>query len=96
VLGDPSVLRALLVKAGITDASIETRAGVARFPSVRAWMRTDVKGWTLADVLDGAQFARLLGEAQEVLRPFVSPDGTVSFPAPAHIVCAEKKPAVDL
>jgi ubiquinone/menaquinone biosynthesis C-methylase UbiE len=96
VLGDPSVLRALLVKAGITDASIETRAGVARFPSVGAWMHTDVKGWTLADMLDDGQFARLLGEAEEALRPFVSPDGTVSFPAPAHIVCAEKKPAVDL
>jgi hypothetical protein len=53
-------------------------------------MYTDVKGWTLADVIDEAQFALLLHEAEKVLQPFVAADGSVVFDAPAHIVTATK------
>jgi hypothetical protein len=49
-------------------------------------MYTDIRGWTLADMLDDAQFARLLEEAEKALRPFVGGDGSVAFAAPAHIV----------
>ena len=40
----------------------------------------------IADMLDDAQFARLLEEAEKALRPFVGGDGSVAFAAPAHIV----------
>jgi ubiquinone/menaquinone biosynthesis C-methylase UbiE len=90
VLGDPSALRALFATAGISDATVTTRKGTARFPSIEAWMYTDVKGWTLADMIDDAQFARLLGEAEKALRPFLAADGTIAFDAPAHIVTATK------
>jgi hypothetical protein len=53
-------------------------------------MSTDVKGWTMAEMLDDAQFARLVEEAETTLRPFVAGDGTVAFPVPAHIVSATK------
>jgi hypothetical protein len=53
-------------------------------------MYTDVKGWTLADMIDDAQLARLLDEAEKALRPFLAADGTVAFEAPAHIVTAAK------
>lgn len=53
-------------------------------------MYTDVKGWTLADMIDDTQFGLLLKEAEQALRPFVAPDGTVAFAAPAHIVTARK------
>jgi SAM-dependent methyltransferase len=91
VLGDKRALRSLFAEAGVPDVRITTREGTARFPSIRAWMFTDVRGWTLADLLDDAQFARLVGEAERVLRPFENPDdGTVAFPAPAHVVSAAK------
>ena len=89
-LGDPTTLRSLFTAAGIPHCTISTQKGRARFPSIRAWMYTDVKGWTLADVIDEAQFALLLHEAEKVLQPFVAADGSVGFDAPAHIVTATK------
>jgi ubiquinone/menaquinone biosynthesis C-methylase UbiE len=89
-LGDQQLLRSVFAEAGMPDAQITTQGGVARFPSIQSWVYTDIKGWTLADMLDGAQFDRLLTEAEQVLRPFVTADGTVAFSAPAHIVTATK------
>jgi ubiquinone/menaquinone biosynthesis C-methylase UbiE len=88
-LGDPEALAALAAKAGI-PAQITTREGTARFPSMDAWVHTDVKGWTLADLIDDGQYQQLRQEAPEALRHFVQPDGTVVFAAPAHILCATK------
>ncbi|HZO41479.1 MAG TPA: cupin domain-containing protein [Methylomirabilota bacterium] len=89
-LGDPGALRSLFSSAGIPSATVPTVKGTARFPSIKAWMYTDVKGWTLADMIDDAQLARLLDEAEKALRPFLAADGTVAFEAPAHIVTATK------
>lgn len=89
-LGDKRVLRALFQNVGLDDVRIKTDRGTARFPSVQSWMYTDVKGWTLADLLDDDQFDLLRREAERELRPFVDEDGAVSFSAPAHIVTAIK------
>jgi len=86
VLGEPAAERGLFTGAGLREVEIRTLEGTARFPSIQAWMYTDIRGWTLADVLDDAQFARLLEEAETALRPFVRGDGSVAFAAPAHIV----------
>jgi hypothetical protein len=64
--------------------------GDARFPSIRAWMHTDVRGWTLADKLDDEQFELLATEAELEMSRFVNADGSVRFDAPALIVSARK------
>ena len=51
-------------------------------------MRTDVKGWTLADLIDDDQYALLLREASVALRRYAKVDGIVMFEAPALIVTA--------
>ena len=89
-LGDIQVLRSLFSDAGLPEAKITTYKGTARFPSIQAWVYTDVKGWTLADIIDDDQYQLLLEEAEHVLRPFVVTGGTVAFSAPAHIVTANK------
>jgi SAM-dependent methyltransferase len=89
-LGDREALGVLFAEAGVGAAEVTTHEGTARFPSIDAWIFTDVKGWTLADMIDDAQFARLREAAQWVLRGFVGRDGTVSFRAPAHIATALK------
>ena len=91
VLGDAVALRALFTKAGVPDVRIRTLEGTARFPSIEQWVYTDVKGWTLAEMLDDAQFTRLLREAETALRPFVMPDATVAFPISAHIATLTKR-----
>jgi SAM-dependent methyltransferase len=88
-LGDPEALAALAANAGI-PAQITTRQGTARFPSIDAWVHTDVKGWTLADMIDNGQYRLLQQEAPGALAHFVQPDGTIVFDAPAHILCATR------
>jgi SAM-dependent methyltransferase len=89
-LGDTKVLLPLFAAAGIPDPQLRTITGTARFPSIESWVHTDVKGWTLADLIDEAQYQVLLGEALTDLKPFRQGDGRVAFPAPAHIVSARK------
>jgi ubiquinone/menaquinone biosynthesis C-methylase UbiE len=89
-LGERKMLSALLTETGIPDARIVTYEGTARFPSIDAWVHTDVKGWTLAEMIDDAQYARLLETARRELRGFADRSGAVSFPAPAHVASAVK------
>jgi hypothetical protein len=89
ILGDRQALAALAAQAGI-PARIATHDGIARFPSIEAWVHTDVKGWTLADLIDEAQYRQLLHAAQAELGHFVQTDGSVRFDAPAHILSASK------
>jgi SAM-dependent methyltransferase len=89
-LCDPEALHALFDSAGVTGANVSRAPGDARFPSIRSWAHTDVRGWTLADKLDDAQFDRFAAEAQVELQRFVTAAGTVQFPHPALIVTATK------
>ena len=84
-LGDADALRALFAVAGMSDAKVAIHAGTARFPSIAAWVRTDVKGWTLADLIDDEQYALLQREAAVALQPYAKADGIVAFKAPALI-----------
>lgn len=90
VLGEPGDLRALFEAAGLQTPRIATITGTARFPSIEGWVRTDIKGWTLADAIDDAQYAELQAAAREELQRFRQPDGAVAFASPAHIVTALK------
>ncbi|KPK17698.1 MAG: hypothetical protein AMJ62_01015 [Myxococcales bacterium SG8_38] len=89
-LGDPAALLSLLTSAQIPDPKIDRVPGEARFPSIRSWMHTDVRGWTLAEKLDDTQFERLAAEAETALQPFVTAQGDVRFPHPALVVTATK------
>lgn len=89
-LGDPTALVSLLTSAQIPNPKIDRVPGEARFPSIRSWMHTDVRGWTLADKLDDAQFERLAAEAETELQPFVTAQGDVRFPHPALVITATK------
>ena len=90
VLGDTEILADLFRRAGVIGVRIETQPGVARFPSLQAWIFTDIRGWTLADALDDEQVDLLRSRANTVLAKFVSADGAVTFSAPAHVVTARK------
>jgi ubiquinone/menaquinone biosynthesis C-methylase UbiE len=90
-LGDLQTLRSEFDEAGVSDIEIKTLPGTARFSSIKDWMYTDVKGWTLADMIDDAQFDRLLKEAEVALKEFVGADGKATFAAPAHIATLAKR-----
>jgi ubiquinone/menaquinone biosynthesis C-methylase UbiE len=90
VLGNPQALYSIFVEAGLPNAAITTQEGTARYPSIHSWIDAEVRGWTLGDVIDDDQVERLLTEAEEVFRPFVTSEGTVAFSMPALIVTATK------
>jgi ubiquinone/menaquinone biosynthesis C-methylase UbiE len=85
-LGDKEVVASLFAEAGIDDITIQTITGQARFASIESWIYTDIKGWTLADIIDDEGYERLRQYARQKLGQFVLADGSVAFDAPAHIV----------
>lgn len=84
VLGSADDVRRLLAPLG-GDVRVDEVAGTARFASIADWIRTDVRGWTLADLVDDVGEAALVARAERELASFVSPDGSVAFPAPAIV-----------
>ncbi len=84
VLGNTEDVRQLLTPLG-NDVRVDEIAGTARFGSIAAWVHTDVRGWTLADLVDDAGEAALVARAERDLASFVSDDGSVAFPAPALV-----------
>jgi SAM-dependent methyltransferase len=85
VLGDSGELVGLLEAAGLRGPAVTTVVGRARFPSIESWVFTDIRGWTLADLIDDEQYERLLEAAQSELQPYVTESGSVEFASPAHI-----------
>ncbi len=84
VLGEVEAVRQLLVPIG-GDLRLEEIAGTARFPSIADWVHADVRGWTLADLVDDDAEAALIARAQRDLGRFVLADGSVAFAAPALV-----------
>ncbi|MAU08438.1 MAG: methyltransferase type 11 [Anaerolineaceae bacterium] len=89
-LGDTEQLHELFTDAPLSDLTIHTLEGTARFPSIDDWVFTDIKGWVLADVLDDQQVDHLLQAARKEMARFVGEDGRVTFSASAHIVTAKR------
>ena len=83
-LGDPNLL-ADITSNGIADPRVVSHHGVARFESLEAWLHTEIRGWTLADVLDDEGFAALLDAARDQLADFAEGPG-VAFDVSALVV----------
>jgi SAM-dependent methyltransferase len=84
VLGDSEDVRRLLTPIG-SDIRLGELTGTARFASVADWVHTDVRGWTLAELVDDDGEAALLARAERELAAFVTADGAVAFAAPALV-----------
>jgi ubiquinone/menaquinone biosynthesis C-methylase UbiE len=90
VLGDRAELAKLFVDSGISAAEIALRAGSIRFPSVKEFIRIEVKGSPLADMLGDDAMATLAAESESALAEFVVPSGEIIMPMDAHVVTANK------
>lgn len=77
-LGDRDQFVSLL-RSAVPEPTAEVRAGSARFESLESWLRTEIKGWTLADLIDDEQFLALERAAGNELAAFVEPSGEVEF-----------------
>lgn len=87
-LGSPERIARVFEDGGVDDLEIVRREATARFPSLREWLWIEVREWLLGDRLEEGEFERLLGEAGEVFRPFITADGGLASPAPGYIATA--------
>ncbi|WP_172982739.1 class I SAM-dependent methyltransferase [Roseovarius bejariae] len=92
ILGNKQELRQVMEDGGLAKANVTTMTGTARFASIRDWVRMDVRGWTLADYIDDAGFEALVAAAEKQLGRFAASDGSVAFPAPAHMAVWDSSP----
>lgn len=79
-----------LIEGVLPHASVTLHQGVASFDSLDDWIHTDVRGWTLADMITDEQYAQLLAAGRRELSGFVDASGRVRFPAPALIATAQR------
>ena len=87
VLGRPDELAGLVTKV-LDDVDVQQLDGEARFPSLDAWVDTDVHAWTLRDLVDDDALASLHAAAGTRLTRFCDAAGRVRFPAPALVAVA--------
>ncbi len=88
VLGNREDLARLFAEAGVEGVRIATRRGQAKFPSARAMVEADLRGWlpAVGVVLSEQQISRVLEDAEQVLTPYVTPERALAFDISAHIV----------
>jgi SAM-dependent methyltransferase len=91
-LGDAGALAALFSRAGAAAVRVATGPAPARFPSVRAMLEADVRGWLPAVGIDlaEAQVGRILEEGERLLAAWVRPGGAVAFETSAHVVTSSR------
>jgi SAM-dependent methyltransferase len=90
VLGDQAELAKLVVDSGISEANVTLHEGSIRFPSVKEFIRIEVKGSPLADMLSDDMMQTLAAESENELVELVVPSGEIIMPMDAHIVTASK------
>jgi SAM-dependent methyltransferase len=90
VLGDPAELAKLFHESGISGARVSLQEGSIRFPSVEDFVRIEVKGSPLAEMVSDEAMEALALESETALAEFVEPSGEIVMPMDAHVVTASK------
>lgn len=88
-IGNRNELDRLFAAAGLPPPNVQRIEGTAKHPSMEDWIRTEVGGWTLSEIVDEAQTLELIRASLERLRTYMQDDGSVSFPAPALFALAD-------
>jgi SAM-dependent methyltransferase len=89
-LGEEDALRVLLQEAGVDEPSIELREGSITFPSIEAFVETEVKGSPLEPLLNEESYRALMEEAKEKLVQFCVEGGEVVMAMDAFVITSKK------
>jgi hypothetical protein len=84
VLGDQAELAELFSSSGISGANITLHEGSIRFPSIKEFIRIEVKGSPLAGLLSDEMMQTLAAESEDALVEFVEPSGEIVMPMDAQ------------
>ena len=91
-MGRREVLVTLFRAAGAGRADIVAYVGRSDFPSIRAMVEADLRGWLPARgiVLHEDQIQQIVRDAEHALRAHVGPDGRAVFETRAQLVTATR------
>ena len=82
-IGTETALRAIVAPA-FPDVRVETWTGRAPFPSLEAWLTTEVRAWTLDEMISDDQFDRAAGAAPAALGRFCDAGRQRCLPRSRH------------
>ena len=89
-LGNKEMLFTLCETAGIDNAVVVLKEGTITYPTIEAFVETEIKGSPLEALLDAESYQELVQEAQEKLQKFCTGDGAIIMPMDALVVTAIK------
>lgn len=84
-LGDSDLLESLFNAAGAGDTTITHHDGTASFPSVEAFVATEINAWLMAGSVSDEKMAELTIELRARVAQFASATGPITFPLNAYI-----------
>jgi hypothetical protein len=92
VLGQTHDLAVIFNHAGTSSLRITKYEGRAVFPSTRAMVEADLRGWlpVMGVQLPEDKIQMILNEAEQVLKPYVVAGGKLVFDCPAIIITGTK------
>jgi SAM-dependent methyltransferase len=91
VLGDRDELIGMFTAVDVDQLAVELRDGTVTFPTIEAFVETEVRGSPLESLLDEESYRGLLDEANEELQPFRSDDEAVTMPMDAYVITGAKR-----
>jgi ubiquinone/menaquinone biosynthesis C-methylase UbiE len=88
--GDLGELRSLVERAGFATTVADNELGHVRFPSIDAFVHTEIQATPLAARIDDATTLGILGETRQALAEYEQRDGSVDLPIRACFVAGDK------
>ncbi|MEH2531744.1 SAM-dependent methyltransferase [Bradyrhizobium sp. AZCC 1588] len=94
VLGDRQGLAVLFKGAGASFVDLTTCSGTARFPNIREFVESELRGWlpVMGVVLPEPQINRILAEAETIFARYLTADG-LAFGISAHLATCRRPSA---
>ena len=93
--GDFTELRWLMSTAGLEPTNADSMLGQVRFPSLDAFVHTEIQATPLAAQIDEQTYLAVAQETRTALHAYQQADGTVRLPIRASFIAA-RKPAPQL
>lgn len=90
-LGDKGKLSEICDSAGVTDITVVSHMGRAKFPSIDRFVRTEIESWVLADSVNEATLNAVLEDSRTVLAQYCNDTGAIDIPFNALIAVAKKE-----
>lgn len=89
-LGEEGRLADVCQRAGVADVGISAHDGRARFPSLDAFVATEIRAWLLANSVDEESLTAIVADSRVRFASYCDASGAVDFPMNAVVGSTRK------